>query len=356
MKKTNGSIRLCGDFSTGLNDVLETHQYPLPAPEDLFSKLNGGTIFSKIDFSDAYLQLEVHESSRALVTINTHRGLYQYNRLPFGLKCAPAIFQQVMDTMLAGLPFAMAYMDDIIVVSSTAEDHIHHLRSVFSRILDFGFKVRPEKCCFMLSSIRYLGSIVDSQGRRPDPEKIQAIISMPSPSNVSELQSFLGLINYYGHFVSNMHNLRVPLNALLSPNAEWNWSKECQESFLAIKRLLTSDLLLTHYNPRFPIVVAADASEQGIGAVILHRFPSGAEKAVYHASRSLSVSERNYSQIEKEALALVLAVKKFHKMLHGRKFILQTDLKSLLAIIGSKRHSSSHSQPLTTLGYHFTEL
>ena len=216
VKKPNGMVRICGDFSTGLNNALETHQYPLPVPEDLFAKLNGGKFFSKIDFSDAYLQVEVHESCREFLTINTHRGLYQYNRLPFGVKCAPAIFQQIMDTMLSGLTNAMAYLDDIIVVSSSKQEHLRHLELVFERIHSFGFKLRPEKCSFMMPSVRYLGSIIDQEGRRPDPDKITAMSTMPAPTNQAQLQAFLGLVNYYNHFVPHLQTIRAPLNALLT--------------------------------------------------------------------------------------------------------------------------------------------
>lgn len=190
VRKANGTIRLCGDFSTGLNKALQTHQYPLPVPEDLFAKLNGGTIFSKIDFSDAYLQVEIDDSCKELVTINTHRGLYRYNRLPFGVKCAPAIFQQIMDTMLSGLPFAMAYMDDIVIASPSLAAHQKHVEEVFSRIKEYGFSLQIQKCEFFLPQIKYLGFIIDQHGRRPDPAKISAIQNIQAPADKTKLQSF----------------------------------------------------------------------------------------------------------------------------------------------------------------------
>ncbi|KAA3681392.1 uncharacterized protein DEA37_0013250 [Paragonimus westermani] len=326
-----------------LNNTLETHQYPLPIPEDLFARLNGGTVFSKIDLSDAYLQVEIEDKCKELLTINTHRGLYQYNRLPFGVKCAPAIFQQIMDIMLSDIPYAMAYMDDIIIVSSSVDDHIQHLHTVFQRIRDYGFTLRIEKCEIMLSNIRYLGSIIDETGRRPDPDKIAAIATLPVPKDKTALQSFLGLVNYYNNFVPNMHDLRAPLNKLLQINSEWVWSNACQSSFERIKQVLLSDLLLTHYNPNLPIIVAADASEYGIGAVILHQFPDGHPKAVSHVSRTFTSAERNHSQIEKEGLASVYAVKKFRKMLLGRRFSLCTDHKPLLSIFGAAKGIPVHT-------------
>lgn len=236
VKKADGSLRICADFSTGLNNVLETQQYPLPIPEDLFAKLNGGRIFSKIDFSEAYLQVEVENQSKELLTINTHRGLYRYNRLPFGVKCAPAIFQQIMDAMLSEFAFAMSYLDDIIIVSPTREEHGQHLDMVLTRIAEYGFRVQPQKCSFYLESITYLGSVIDSKGRSPDPTKIAAIERMPPPHNKTTLQSFLGLVNYYHNFVPEMYQLRAPLNSLLLKNSEWNWSASCQRAFEDIKR------------------------------------------------------------------------------------------------------------------------
>ncbi|KFD46887.1 hypothetical protein M514_12245 [Trichuris suis] len=200
VKKANGTVRLRPDFSTGLNDALEHHQYPLPLPDDIFATLNGGRYFSKIDLADAYLQVEVDEKSKELLTINTHRGLYRYNRLPFGVKSAPAIFQQIMDSMLSGIKGAVAYLDDVIVVGRTEEEHRNNLDAVFKRIGEFGFRVRPEKCLLFLPSIKYLGFVVGRNGRRPNPDKISAIKRMPVPSDHSSLRSFLGLVNYYGTF------------------------------------------------------------------------------------------------------------------------------------------------------------
>jgi hypothetical protein len=258
VKKANGTLRICADFSTGLNDALQSDSYPLPLPDDIFATLNGGKIFSQIDFADAYLQVEVEEDSKDLVTINTHRGLYRYNRLPFGVKSAPGIFQRIMDTMLAGLPGALAYLDDVIVVGKDEAEHRANLEAVFARIKDFGFRVRLEKCTFFMDKIRYLGVIIDKDGRRPDPKKIEAINRMPAPTDVASTRSFLGLLNFYGNFVAEMRELRAPLDRLLKKDTKWSWSKDCQSAFDRAKAILSSDLLLTHYNPRQDIIVSGD--------------------------------------------------------------------------------------------------
>nr|CDJ98236.1 RNA-directed DNA polymerase (reverse transcriptase) domain containing protein [Haemonchus contortus] len=238
-----------------------------------------------------------------------------------------------MDTILAGLPGVVAYLDDVIVVGGTEEEHRRNLHTAFRRIAESGLHVRMEKCRFATSSINYLGYIIDKHGRRPDPKKIEAITKMPVPQDISRLRSFLGLLSYYGTFIKEMRSLRAPLDALLAKNAKFNWTKECNVSFNRAKSILSSD----HYDPSQEIIVAGDASNYGVGAVISHRYADGSEKAVAHAFRSLQPAEKNCSQIEKEALALIFAVQKFHRKLHGRKFTLLTDHKPLLAIFGSKK-------------------
>ncbi|CAH8545975.1 unnamed protein product [Schistosoma haematobium] len=280
VKKTNGSVRLCADYSTGLNEALETHQYPLPLPEDLFAKLNGGKLFAKLDLSEAYLQIPVADESKNLLTINTHKGLFRYNRLPFGVKTAPSIFQQIMDTMLQDVSGAAAYLDDIIIMGVDRVDLEKKLDQVLTRIAEYGLRIRPEKWDFCMQKVRYLGFIIDKDGRRPDPENTLAVKTMPRPTDVPTLRSFLALVSHYGAFIPNLHQLRAPLNNLLVKNVKWSWSATCQAAFDEIKKVLVSELLLTHYDPSLPIVVASDASNYGIGAVISHIMPDGSEKAI----------------------------------------------------------------------------
>ena len=219
VKKNNNKIRMCSDFSTGLNDCLRDNTYPLPSPEDIFVSLNGGKIFSKLDLSDAHLQVKVEEEYSKLLTINTHKGLYKFNRLPFGLKVSTSIFQQIMDTVLAGLDFATAYLDDILIKSNDRKTHFEHIIQVFDRIEEYGFKLGAEKCEFFMSEIKYLGRIIDSDGRRPNSARAEAIKSIPPP-NVVTLQAFRGLANYYGIYIPKIHNLRGPLNKLLKKGAK----------------------------------------------------------------------------------------------------------------------------------------
>lgn len=337
VRKANGSIRICGDYSTGLNNALMSHQYPLPLPEDIFASLSNCSIFSQLDLSDAFLQVEVDENCRDLLTINTHRGLFRYNRLPPGVKAAPGAFQQLMDTMVAGLAGVAVYLDDIVVGGKDMADHDTNLHAVLKKVQEYGFTLRAAKCSFRKTQIKYLGHLLDAKGLRPDPEKISAIIKLQPPTDVSGVRSFLGAINYYGKFVHNMRMLRQPLDELLKEERVFRWTPQCQQAFEQFKKILSSDLLLTHYNPRLDIIVSADASSVGIGATISHRWPDGKIKVVQHASRALTATEQRYSQPDREGLAIIFAVTKFHRMLFGRHFLLQTDHQPLLRIFGSKK-------------------
>ncbi|XP_065090781.1 uncharacterized protein K02A2.6-like [Ochlerotatus camptorhynchus] len=292
VRKPNGTVRICADFSTGLNSVLEPNQYPLPLPEDIFAKMANCRICSHIDLSDAYLQVEVDQASQPLLTINTHKGLFQVTRLSPGIKSAPGAFQQLMDTMLAGLNCTLT----------------------LARLKEYGFTVRIEKCSFGMQQVKYLGQILDGNGIRPDPEKIASIVSMPPPHDVSTLRSYLGAVNYYGKYVKEMRTLRHPMDQLLKAGVKFEWSPACQASFDRFREILQSPLLLTHYNPMLDIIVSADASALGLGARIAHQLPDGTIKAICHVSRSLTTAETNYSQIEKEGLAIVFAEAQYNTL------------------------------------------
>ncbi|XP_054746090.1 uncharacterized protein K02A2.6-like [Anastrepha obliqua] len=337
VKKPSGKVRICGDYSSGLNAWLEPHQYPLHTPEEIYAKVAGSHCFTVIDLSDAYLQIPVTAESAKLLTINTHMGLFTFNRLAPGIKSAPGVFQQIMDTILAGIDDTVAYIDDIIIGGATFEKHVGNLHKVAQQLQKYKFRVQFDKCKFFAAQVKYLGNILSKTGIKPDPTKISQILALPEPKNVSEVRAFLGSVNYYGKFIAEMSKVRAPLDKLLHKNEKFNWNADCQKAFQQFKRILNSDLMLTHYNPNLPLKVAADASNRGIGAFICHVFPDGSEKVIQHASKVLTDAEQKYSQIEKEALALVFALKKFHRFIFGRKFTLCTDHKPLIAIFGKNK-------------------
>ncbi|EYC13949.1 hypothetical protein Y032_0042g619 [Ancylostoma ceylanicum] len=263
-----------------------------------------------------------------------------------------------MNKMVTGLRGVAIYLDDILVCGRTEQEHMENLFALFERISEYGFKVRIEKCSFAKPEIRYLGFIMDKNGRRPNPEKIEAIKSMVEPTNVGQLRAFLGTITFYSVFMPTMKDLCGPLDAL-KKDVKWEWTSKQQTAFEKLKKASSSQLNLAHYDPRQKIVVAADACDYGIGCVISHRYEDGSEKPIAHASRSLTAAEKNYSQIEKEALGIVFAMKKFHKYVFGRKFLLLTDHEPFLAIFDDKKgvpvYSANRLMRWATilLGYNF---
>jgi len=326
------SIRVCGDFKVTVNPVLNPVQYPLPRIDDIFASLGNGNRFTKIDLAQAYLQMEVEERSRKYLTINTHKGLYRYNRLVFGVASAPAIWQKAMDQVLQDIPGVQCYLDDILITGSTDEAHLATLRRVLRRLAQFGLRAKKEKCEFFKQSIEYCGHIIDGKGLHKSPEKIEAVIRAPAPGNVTQLRSFLGLINYYHKFLPNLSTVVHPLNNLLKAGSQWNWTKQCRAAFQTCKDLITSEEVLAHFDPSLPLRLACDASPYGIGAVLSHKCRDGRERPIAFASRSLTTAEQNYAQIDREALSLVWGVRKFNQYLHGQKFTLITDHQPLVSI------------------------
>ena len=335
--KKDGSIRICGDYKVTINPSLCIDQYPLPKPSDLMSCLTGGQKFSKLDLSAAYQQVTLDEASSKMVVVNTHQGLYQYTRLPFGVASAPAIFQKTMDGILQGIPFCICYLDDILVTGRSDEEHVRNLRTVLQRLQEHGVRLRQDKCTFFQESVEYLGHTISAGGVHTTDQKVKAVVDAPSPRDVSELRSFLGLLNYYSKFLPNLASTLHPLHVLLREGQRWNWSKQCQLAFEAAKKALVQAPLLVHYDPTLPMSLAGDASAYGIGAVISHKMADGTERPIAFASRTLSASEKNYSQVEKEALSLIFGIRKFHQYLYGRHFTLITDHKPLTTILGPKQ-------------------
>ncbi|XP_032888189.1 uncharacterized protein K02A2.6-like [Amblyraja radiata] len=330
-------VRICGDFKVTVNPVLKVVQYPLPKIDEIFASLAGGQHFSKIDLAQAYLQMEVEEDSRHYLTINTHKGLYRYNRLVFGVASAPAMWQRAMEQVLQGIPGTQCYLDDILITGRTVEEHLSNLERVLGRLKPCGLRANKAKCDFFKEQLAYCGHLIDRHGLHKSPDKIAAVVNAPAPVNVSQLRSFLGLINYYHKFLPNLSAILYPLNGLLKSGVKWNWSLECVKAFADSKALITSRKVLAHFDPAIPIKLACDASPYGIGAVLSHQFPGGHERPIAFASRSLSTAEKNYAQIDREALSLVWGVKKFNHYLYGQKFTLITDHQPLVSIFNPKK-------------------
>ncbi|UYV77453.1 K02A2.6-like, partial [Cordylochernes scorpioides] len=340
--KKNGHVRICGDFKITLNPVLKIDQYPLPKIEDIFAILGRGINFSKIDLSQAYLQLELDEKSKEMAVINTHKGLYRYNRLPFGIASAPAIWQRIIEQILSGIPGTLVYLDDILITGESEADHLRNLEAVLNRLNEYGLKANRDKCKFFQESLEYCGHVIDKMGLHKTNDKIRAVLDAPKPLNVTQLRAFLGLITYYHKFIRNAADVLSPLYALLKKGTKWHWSTECRKAFREIKEIISSDQILIAYDPKLPIRLSCDSSSYGLGAVLSQIDVDGNERPIYFISRTLSQAEKKYSQIDKECLSIIWALKKFNNYLFGRKFELITDNKPLHHILNPKREISSN--------------
>jgi hypothetical protein len=358
--KPNGDIRICGDYSVTVNQECLVDKYPIPAIEDLYAKLSGGKTFTKLDLSNAYLQVALDKESQLLTTINTHRGLFKYKRLPFGIASSPGIFQRTMDTLLEGIPGVCTYIDDILVTGKDEASARLTLGKVLDRLLKAGIRIKRDKCVFFAEVIEYLGHKIDRNGLRPLPDKIRAVTDAPRPVNVDQLRSYLGLLNHYAKFIKNLSTVLAPLYSLLKKNKVFEWGPSQESAFVKSKSLLTSETLLVHYDSSKSLVLCCDASPYGLGAVLSHVMPDGVERPIAYASRSLAPAELRYSQLEKEGLTCVWGVKKFHKYQFGRTFCLVTDHKPLETLLGGLKPVSPTANAriqrwaLSLSAYHYT--
>ena len=312
--KKDGSTRICGDFKVFITRVLPDNPYPLPDTEDVFATLGSGTVFSKIDLSNAYQQMELTAESQHYLTVNTHKRLYAYQRLTYGIASAPAIFQSTMDQILQGMDKVRWRIDDILIRAEPHE-HLQVLDEVLTRLEKHGILAKRSKCEFMVPSVEFLGHRVE--GQHPTDEKIVAIKGAPSPKNVAELRSYLGLLNYYGNFIPSLSTLLQPLHELLWKEVKWAWTEECEKAFVRSKSELVADKVLVPYDEKRKLILMCDASPYDVRAVISHVMDDGEERPLVFALRTLTKSKRNYSQIEKEGLGIVFGVRKFHNYLYG---------------------------------------
>ena len=224
-----------------------------------------------------------------------------------------------MESLLGDLPHVCMYLDDILVTGESEAAHLQNPASVLERLTSAGVRLKREKCVFMIPEVEYLGHLILAEGISLSPEKVRAVREAPTPKDVSQLRSFLSLINYYGKFLPNVATLLRPLYNLLQSARRWSWGKFQDQAFHKAKELLSSAPILTYYDPNKPLLLSCDASPYGVGAVLSHQLPDNSERPVAYASRTFSPAEVKYSQLDKEALSIVYGVKNFHQYLYGRR-------------------------------------
>ncbi|UYV79739.1 K02A2.6-like [Cordylochernes scorpioides] len=304
VSKPGGKIRICVDL-TKLNQYIRRENYPLPATEHILGQLGNACYFSKLDANSGFWQFGLAKESQKLTTFITPFGRFFFKRIPFGITSAPEIFQRKMTQLLGNIEGVVCFMDDIVVYGSSLEEHNERVRQVLKKIQEEGMTLNPEKCQFGVKTVKFLGHTVSSEGLFIDEEKLDAITKMEAPRSTKELKSFLGMVNYLGKFIPNLADKLQPLNSLLSTKNEWVWDEPQKKSFNLLKQELVSRPNLALFDPSRTTIVSADASSFGIGGVLRQEQPDGSLKPIAYVSRTLSETEKRYSQIEKEGLAIV---------------------------------------------------
>ncbi|GJY75499.1 reverse transcriptase domain-containing protein [Tanacetum coccineum] len=332
VKKKDGSMRMCIDYRE-LNKLTMKNRYPLPRIDDLFDQLQGARYFSKIDLRSGYHQLRVHEDDIPKTAFRTRYGHFEFTVMPFGLTNAPAIFMDLMNRVCKPYldKFVIVFIDDILIYSKTKEDHKVHLRLMLELLTKEKLYAKFSKCEFWLQEVHFLGHVVNQSGIHVDPSKIEAVKNWKAPTTPSEVRSFLGLAGYYRRFIANFSKIAKPLTSLTQKNQKYEWGEEQEAAFQTLKNNLCDAPVLSLPDGVEDFVVYCDASNQGLGCVLMQR-----DKVIAYASRQLKIHEKNYTTHDLELGAVVFALKTWRHYLYGTKSVIYTDHKSLQHIFDQK--------------------
>lgn len=353
IKKPSGKMRFCIDLRK-VNEVSEKDAYPLPQIGAILDKLRNAQYISTIDLKNGYWQVPLETDSRPVTAFTIPgRGLYQFKVMPFGLHSAPATFQRLLDTIIGPEfePYAFAYLDDLVLISSTFSDHLALLNEVFHRLRSAGLVINAEKCKFCQKELKYLGHVINEHGIQTDPDKVESIKSFPTPKCVKDVRSFLGLASWYRRFVENFARVSAPLTKLTKKNLRWEWTDSQETAFQTLKDKLTTTPVLAcpDFNKQF--VLQVDASNEGLGASLTQTIDKK-ERVIAYASRLLTDNERKFTTTEKECLALVWAVRKFRPYIEGYKFVAISDHQALKWLMGLDRPSGRLARWVLELQQH----
>ena len=331
VRKPDKSIRLCVDYRR-LNSVSKKDAFPLPRVDDAIDAVSGARYFSTIDLSSGYWQVELDSAAKAVSAFVSPFGLYEWNRMPFGLCNAPGTFQRLMNKVLGDLVpnICLVYLDDIIIFSNTFEDHLEHLSSVFNRLRVANLKIKPAKCHLLRTEVTYLGFNFSGAGVTPDSSKYAVVRDWPTPTSLSEVRSFVGFATYYRRFVPQFASIAAPLNRLSEKYAVFQWNDECEEAFQLLKAKLISPPTLAYPDVNRQFILDTDASNVAMGAVLSQVNELGEECVIAYASKALTKSQRKQGSTRKELLAVVTFTSYFRHYLLGAPFILRTDHKALI--------------------------
>jgi hypothetical protein len=321
VKKKDGTLRLCIDYRQ-LNKTTIKNKYPLPRIDDLFDQLGGASIFSKIDLRSGYHQVRIKDEDIHKTTFRTRYGHYEFVVVPFGLTNAPATFMCLMNNVLSKFldKFVLVFIDDILIYSKNREEHEEHLRLVLQVLREHHLYAKFSKCDFFQKQVHYLGHVISKEGVAVDPDKIRSIMEWPTPKDVSDIRSFMGLAGYYRRFIKGFSKIGCPITALQKKGIKFIWTSKCEERFQELKYLLTHAPMLKIADPDNDFLVCTDACKEGLRGVLMQE-----GRVIFYASRKLNEHEINYVTHDLELAAIVHALKMWRHYLLGRKFVLMTD-------------------------------
>ena len=341
VSKRDGSIRFCVDYR-GLNAVTKPDLYPLPRMDDCLDVLGGGhDTFTTMDACSAYWQVPMAQDSISRTTMITHFGTYAWKYMPFGLRNAPATMSRVVETIFSGYNrrICMVYLDDIVTFSRGFDQHLYRLHLLFRRMQQHGLRLKPEKCEFVKEAVAFLGHLVRADGILPDPERVRAILEIKTPTNVTDVRSFLGFTGFWRRFIQGYAKLARPLFDLTIKGREFTWGPAQQQAFGQLRDALLSPAVCAHFDPDAQLILRTDASKIGIGSTLNQVANGGTakdEKLVACYSRSIRGSEKNYSANHLECLAINESIKHFRPYLWAKKFTVVTDHKPCCARLRSR--------------------
>lgn len=337
--KPSGEVRLCVDMRR-VNAAIVRERHPIPTVDEVIQELSHSTHFSKIDLKKGYHQIELAEESRGITTFVTHKGLFRYKRLVFGISSAPEAYQHIMQQVLSGCDGVVNISDDIVVHGKTQEEHDNRLEQAMERLKQRGLTVNPDKCEFDMDKMTFMGHVISKEGISPSHDKVSAIKNAREPKTASEVRSFLGLVNFCARFLPDLATAGEPLRRCIRSQETFVWGRDQAQAFSNLKKMMSNAKTLAIFYKNAKTTIVADASPVGLGAVLLQD-QGGESKVISYASRSLSDVERRYSQTEKEALALVWACERFSLYVVGQQFRLITDHKPLEVIYGDRSKPSA---------------
>ena len=332
-KSEPGKWRFCLDCRY-INDLTEDQYFPIPLIDEAMDSLAGSTIFTDMDMTSGYHQVDLDDETSDMCAFSTRKGHFQYKKLPMGLRGSGMTFQKMVTLLMSGMLHTevLAYLDDFILFGRSVEQHMGTLREVLSRLRKAGLKLKPRKCNLFQDELVYLGFLVNKDGIRPNPEAVRKIKELPEPTSVCEVQRFLGKANYYRKFVPKLAEIAHPLYELTKSKGknQFLWEAEHQSAFDCLKSILCSNVVMGY--PRFDqeFILDVDASDYALGIELSQKDENGDERPVFYGSRHLEKSERSYSATARETLAAVFGCEYFKQYLQGRKFILRSDHNPLV--------------------------